>query len=117
MLHKQGIGRMQHVDLAHLWSQHGVGSNRVVVRCVSSEQIVADLRTTALSRAVIARRAKHPRIHQQIEQSLGEKKMMNSTAEQLAGVHTRKQPVTRSRSKERVYVQKMQGCVRAQANH
>ena len=113
MLHRQGIGRMQHIDLAHLWSQYGVGLNTVVVRRVSSEQIVEDLRTTALSRAVIARRAEH----QQIEQSLGKKKIMNSTAEQLAGVHTRKQPGNRSRPQERDHVQKMQGCVRAQANH
>ena len=41
MVHRQGIGCMPHIDFAHLWSQYGVGSNRVVVRCVSGEQIVA----------------------------------------------------------------------------
>ena len=59
MLLRQGSGRMQHIDLAHLWSQYGVGSNRVVVRRVSGEQIVEDLRTKALSRAAIARHAEH----------------------------------------------------------
>ena len=77
MVHRQGIGRIPHIDFAHLWSQYGVGSNRMVVSCVSSEQIVAGLRTTALSRAVIARRAKPPSDTLVYPAVSGEKKNMN----------------------------------------
>ena len=48
---------MKHIDVAQLWLQDEVGSNRLVARRVSSEHIVADFCIKALSRAVIMKHA------------------------------------------------------------
>ena len=46
ILHKQGMGRMKHTDVAHLWWQGQVRSNRVVKSRVSSKKKkVSDLDT------------------------------------------------------------------------
>ena len=57
ILHRQGVGRTNHMDMAHVWLQDEVGSNRLVVRRVSSDQNVAGLGTIALGPAAIARHA------------------------------------------------------------
>ena len=55
ILDRQGIGKLKHIDVAYLWIQDGVGSHRLRVRRVRSEDNVADLGTKPLSKAVIAK--------------------------------------------------------------
>ena len=55
ILHRQGIGKLKHIDVAYLWVQDEIRSQRVHVRRVRSEENVADLGTKPLSRAVIAK--------------------------------------------------------------
>ena len=54
VLNAQGIGRMKHIDVAHLWMQHEIGSKRWRVRRVKSEENIVDVETKPLSKAVIA---------------------------------------------------------------
>ena len=42
ILHRHGIGKMKHIDEAHLWLQDEVKSNRLRVRQVNSEDNLAD---------------------------------------------------------------------------
>ena len=53
-LHRQGIGRLKHIDVAYLRMQDEVRSKRLLVRRVKSEENVADLGTKPVSTAVIA---------------------------------------------------------------
>ena len=55
ILHRQGIGKLKHIDVAYLWIQDEVRSHRLRVRRVRSEDNVADLGTKPLSKAVIAK--------------------------------------------------------------
>ena len=55
ILHRQGIGRLKHIDVAYLWMQDEVRSNRLRVRKVKGEANAADLATKPLSKAVIAK--------------------------------------------------------------
>ena len=55
ILHKQGIGKLKHIDVAYLWVQDEIRSQRVQVRRVRREEHVADLGTKPLSRAVVAK--------------------------------------------------------------
>ena len=55
ILHRQGIGKLKHTDVAYLWIQDEVRSHRLRVRRVRSEDNVADLGTKPLSKAVIAK--------------------------------------------------------------
>ena len=55
ILHRQGIGKLKHIDVAYLWIQDEVRSRRLQVRRVKSEDNIADLGTKPLSRAVIAK--------------------------------------------------------------
>ena len=55
ILHRQGIGKKKHIDVAFLWIQDEVRSQRLKVRRVRSEDNVADLGTKPLSKAVIAK--------------------------------------------------------------
>ena len=54
-LHRQGIGKLKHIDVAYLWVQDEIRSKRIQVRRVRSEENVADLGTKPLSKAVIAK--------------------------------------------------------------
>ena len=45
ILHRHGIGTMQHIDVAHLCLQDEVKSNRLTVRRVKSEDNLADFGT------------------------------------------------------------------------
>ena len=56
ILHRQGIGKLKHIDVAYLWVQDGIRSQRLRVHRVRSEENVADLGTKPLSKAVIAKR-------------------------------------------------------------
>ena len=58
ILHRYGIGRMRHIDVAHLCLQDAVKSNRWKVRRVKSEDNLADIGTKALSNKKAWR---HPR--------------------------------------------------------
>ena len=53
--HRQGIGRMKHIDVAHLWLLDEVRSKRLKVRRVRSEDNVSDIGTKVLSRTVIVK--------------------------------------------------------------
>ena len=48
---------MKHIDVAHLWLQDEVKSNRLRVRRVKSEDNLADIGTKALSNKIIRKHA------------------------------------------------------------
>ena len=52
ILHRQGIGKLKHIDVAYLWIQDEIRSHRLRVRRVRSEDNVADLGTKPLSLAL-----------------------------------------------------------------
>ena len=54
-LHRQGVGKLKHTDVAYLWVQDKIRSQRLRVHRVRSEENVADLGTKPLSKAVIAK--------------------------------------------------------------
>ena len=53
--HRQGIGKLKHIDVAYLWVQDEIKSQRLRVRRVRSEENVADLGTEQISKTVIAK--------------------------------------------------------------
>ena len=55
ILHRQGIGKLKHIDVAYLWVQDDIRSQRLRVHRVRSEEDVADLGTKPPSKAVIAK--------------------------------------------------------------
>ena len=55
IVHRQGMGKLKHIDVAYLWVQDEIRSQRLRVRRVRSEEHVADLGMIALSNAVIAK--------------------------------------------------------------
>ena len=55
ILHRKGIGKLKHIDVAYLWIQDEVRSQRLKVRRVRYEDNIADLGTKPLSKAVIAK--------------------------------------------------------------
>ena len=55
ILHRQGIGKLKHIDVAYLWVQDEIRSQRLRVHRIRSEENVADLGTKHLSKAVIAK--------------------------------------------------------------
>ena len=55
IIHSQGIGKLKHIDVAYLWVQDEVRSQRLRVRRVRSEENVADLGTKPLSKTVISK--------------------------------------------------------------
>ena len=57
ILHRHGIGKMKHFDVAHLWLQDEVKSNRLRVRRVKSEENLSDIGAKALSNKLIKKRA------------------------------------------------------------
>ena len=54
ILHRQGIGKLMHIDEVHYWIQDENRSKRLEVRRVKSEENVADLGTKPLGKAVLA---------------------------------------------------------------
>ena len=55
ILHRREIGKLKHIDVAYLWIQDEIRSDRLCVRRVRSGDNVADLGTKPLSNAVIAK--------------------------------------------------------------
>ena len=55
ILHRQGIGKLKHIDVEFLWIQDEVRSRRLQVRRVRSEDNIADLGMKPLSKAVNAK--------------------------------------------------------------
>ena len=53
MLHRKGIGKLKHTDVAYLWVQDEIRSQRLRVRRVRSGENVADLGTKPRSKAVL----------------------------------------------------------------
>ena len=47
IFHRQGIGKLKHIDVAYLWMQDEIRSKRLRVRSVKSEDYGADLGTKA----------------------------------------------------------------------
>ena len=56
ILHRAGIGKLKRIDVAYLWIQNEIRSERLRVRRVMSEEHVADLGTKPLGRAIIAKK-------------------------------------------------------------
>ena len=48
ILHRQGLGRLRHVEVGHLWIQQAVKSGRIEVRKVLGTENIADLMTKYL---------------------------------------------------------------------
>ena len=59
ILHRHGIDRMQHIDVAHLWLQDEVKSNRLRVRRIKREDNLADIGTKAISNKIMRKYAIH----------------------------------------------------------
>ena len=55
ILHRHRIGKLKHKDVAYLWVQDEIRSQRLRVRRVRSEENVADLGTKPLSKTAIAK--------------------------------------------------------------
>ena len=55
ILHRQGIGKLKHIDVAYLWIQDEIRSRRLQVRRIKSEDNIADLGTKPWSKAVITK--------------------------------------------------------------
>ena len=55
ILHRQGIGKLKRIDVAYLWVQDEIRSQRSQRCRVRSEENVADLGTKPLSKTVIAK--------------------------------------------------------------
>ena len=55
ILHRQGIGKLKHIDVAYLWMQDEITSKRLRVRRVKSKENVVALGTRPPSRAVISK--------------------------------------------------------------
>ena len=55
ILHRQGIRKLKHIDVAYLWVQDEIRSQRLRVHSVRNEENVAKLGTKPLSKAVIAK--------------------------------------------------------------
>ena len=55
IIHSQGIGKLKHIDVAYLWVQDEIRSQRLRVRRVRSEENVADLGTKPLSKTMISK--------------------------------------------------------------
>ena len=55
ILHRHGIGKLKHIDVAYLWIQDEIRSRRLQVRRIKSEDNIADLGTKPLSKAVITK--------------------------------------------------------------
>ena len=55
ILHRRGIGKLSHFDVAYLWLRDEIRSKSLRVRRVQSEENVVGLGTRPLSRAVIAK--------------------------------------------------------------
>ena len=64
ILHIQGIGKLKHIDVAYLWVQDEIRSERLRVHRVRSEENVADLGTKPLSKAAIAKHCLTVRIRE-----------------------------------------------------
>ena len=57
ILHRHGIERMKHIDVAHLWLQDEVKSDRLRVRRIKNDHNLADIGTKALSSKIIRKHA------------------------------------------------------------
>ena len=58
ILHRHGFGKMKHIDVADLWLQDVVKSNRLRVRRVKNEDNLADIGTKAISSKITRKHAK-----------------------------------------------------------
>jgi len=55
MLHRQGLGKMRHVEVGHLWIQQAVRTGRIILRKVLGTENIADLMTKYLDFGTIAK--------------------------------------------------------------
>ena len=60
ILHRQGIGKLKHIEVAYLWVQDEIRSQRMRVHRIRSEENVANLGAKPLSKAVIAKHCLAP---------------------------------------------------------
>ena len=57
ILHRHGIGKNEHTDVAHLWLQDEIKSNRLRIRRVKSEANLVDIGTKAISNKITRKHA------------------------------------------------------------
>ena len=55
MLHRQGLGKMRHVEVGHLWIQQAVRTGRIILKKVFGTENIADLMTKYLDFGRIAK--------------------------------------------------------------
>ena len=53
MVHRQGLGKMRHVEVGHLWIQDAVKTGRIKVRKVLGTENIADIFTKYLDQQTI----------------------------------------------------------------
>ena len=88
ILHRQGIGKLKHIDVTHLWLQDEVKLNRLRVRRVKSKDNLADIWTKALSNNIITKHATSMVcIDEEMSWGFG---LMNQTKQIKADQHSRK---------------------------
>ena len=63
ILQRHGIGKMKHIDVAYLWLQDEVKSNRLRARRVKSEDNLADVGTKAVSSKITRKHATPTEAH------------------------------------------------------
>ena len=55
MLHRQGLVKMRHVKVGHLWIQQAVRTGRIILKKVLGTENIADLMTKYLDFGTIAK--------------------------------------------------------------
>ena len=105
ILHRQGIGKLKHIDVAYLWIQDEVRSQRLNVRTVRSEDNIADLGTKPLSKAVIAKHCLtmgYVNMSQESAQTVGHSRGdQGISVQQTAGDHVQKAISSKPQQQER----------------
>ena len=105
ILHRQGIGKLKHIDVAYLWIQDEVRSQRLKVRRVRSEDKIADLGTKPLSKATIAKHCLtmgYVNMSQESAQTVSHLwRDQGASARQTAGDHVQKAISSKPQQQER----------------
>ena len=110
ILHRQGIGKLKHIDVAYLWIQDEVRSHRLKVRRVRSEDNIADLGTKPLSKTIIAKHCLtmgYVNMSQESAQTVSHSwRDQGTSVQQAAGDHVQK--VISSKPQQRKHPQQRQ---------
>ena len=63
IVHRQGLGKMRHVEVQYLWVQGEIAEKRLRVLKVPTKENIGDLMTKALNQEFIAKHLKAMSIH------------------------------------------------------